>query len=39
MKLPERALLDELCGQLRQAPGIEALAVEAFAVLPAEDEK
>jgi hypothetical protein len=39
MKLPEEALLDELCEQLRQAPGIEGLAVEAFAVLPADSDK
>lgn len=38
-QLPELALLGELCEQLRQAPGIEALTVEAFAVLPADDEK
>jgi hypothetical protein len=31
--------LARLCTQLRQAPGIEALAVEAFAVLPADGEK
>jgi tRNA A-37 threonylcarbamoyl transferase component Bud32 len=39
VKLPEVALLAELCAQLRHAPGIEALAVEAFAVLPADGEK
>jgi len=39
VKLPELALLGELCEQLRQAPGIEALAVQAFAVLPAGGEK
>jgi tRNA A-37 threonylcarbamoyl transferase component Bud32 len=39
MQLPELTLLGELCEQLRQAPGVEALAVEAFAVLPADGEK
>jgi serine/threonine protein kinase len=36
--MPEAALLAELCEQLRQAPGVEALAVAAFAVFPAEGE-
>jgi hypothetical protein len=33
--MPEAVLLGELCEQLRQAPGIEALALVSFAVLPA----
>jgi hypothetical protein len=38
VKLPGVDTLGELCEQLRHAPGIEALAVEAFAVLPADGE-
>jgi hypothetical protein len=39
VELPEQALLIELCEKLWQAPGIEALAVEAFAVVRADGEK
>jgi hypothetical protein len=39
LQSPEVDTLAELCENLRHAPGIETLAMEAFAVLPAEGEK
>jgi serine/threonine protein kinase len=37
--LPEQTLLDQLCEQLLHAPGIEALAVKAFVVSPADGDR